>query len=145
MLIYKATNKINGKMYIGQTTKSLEDRITMHMRDTRCSNFIFHKAIRKYGIQSFEWLIIDTADCKEILNEKEIYWISYLNTKVPNGYNLSDGGAGGNLGSLVKRRKGCKRRPASSETKKKMSERRKGIHLSLGVKEKISKGLKGSF
>jgi len=94
LIIYKATNKVNGKSYIGQTVKGLSDRIAAHIRD---SKFLFGKVLRKYGIQSFEISVIDSAETKEALNEKEKYWIQFYDSKAPNGYNLTDGGEG-NLG-----------------------------------------------
>jgi len=96
MIIYKIANKINGKSYIGQTTRTLEKRINRHLEDTKATSELpIHRAIRKYGIQSFAISIIDTTNSKEILSEKEEYWISYLNTKLPYGYNMTDGGEGG--------------------------------------------------
>ncbi len=132
-IIYKATNKINGKIYIGQTVKNLNYRIMEHLSKVK-HNFnrgIFHNALRKHGIQSFEWSTIDIADSGDILNEKEIYWISYLNSKIPNGYNLTDGGNGGSGHKL------------SEETKRKMSETHKGKIQSEEHKRKISEANKG--
>lgn len=49
MLIYKATNNINGKIYIGQTTKTLEERKKYHKRDSKRIDNLFYRAIRKCG------------------------------------------------------------------------------------------------
>ncbi len=62
MIIYKATNKINNKSYIGQTQHSLESRNSQHYRDYKDSNTSFHKALRKYGKENFEWKIIYVSD-----------------------------------------------------------------------------------
>ncbi len=95
MIIYKATNKFNGKIYIGITTRNLDERISDHIyRSSVGSKYLFHKALRKYGIQSFSIHIIDTAKTKETLIKKEISWINRLNTKAPSGYNLTNGGDG---------------------------------------------------
>lgn len=59
MIIYKATCVITGKSYVGQTKKSLRQRIREHNKDK--SNSVFHKAIRKYGKQNFIWSIIKKA------------------------------------------------------------------------------------
>ena len=135
MIIYKILNKINGKCYVGRTTEKLDRRIYRHILGaSKQSKYPLQRAIRKYGIHSFEVSIIDIADSKEVLGEKEIYWISYLNTKVPNGYNLTNGGDGSY---------GCS---PSHETRKKMSESGKGKHsktLSEETKKKISIGLTG--
>lgn len=99
MIIYKATNKINGKVYIGQTTKTLEYRRKQHERDAMCiykPSLYFHNALMKYGFENFLWEIIDTAESQEELDEKEIKWISICNSTNHNkGYNLKLGGNGG--------------------------------------------------
>jgi group I intron endonuclease len=89
MIIYKAENKVNGKIYIGQTVKSLKKRIAEHLR----SNVgIFPRALRKFGPQNFDFSIVETCENQKNLNEREMYWIGFLNCKSPNGYNLTDGG-----------------------------------------------------
>jgi group I intron endonuclease len=96
MIIYKATNNINGKIYIGQTVRSLDYRIYGHIYEANNgSELLLHRAIRKYGSQSFKWDIIDTADDRKVLNEKECYWIKTLNSMDNTiGYNLVEGGIG---------------------------------------------------
>ena len=49
-LIYKHTNKINGKSYIGQTSRSINERLNEHLK----SDSVFGKALRKYGIENFQ-------------------------------------------------------------------------------------------
>lgn len=90
MIIYKITNRVNGKIYIGQTTTPLLQRWRAH-RNSK-SNCVFHKAIRKYGAENFTVEQIDiAADCDE-LNKKEQYWIRHYNSMRPNGYNSTTGG-----------------------------------------------------
>lgn len=93
MYIYKVTNKINNKIYIGQTTKTIEKRWKRHCDDALSGRLKtkFALAIKKYGVESFEIEKIDTAKTKNELNKKEIYWISFYNS-VHNGYNSTDGG-----------------------------------------------------
>jgi group I intron endonuclease len=116
MLIYKVTNKINGKMYIGQTIKSLKIRKRNHLwcalneRD----NYCFYNAIRKYGSESFDWEIMAEGIClQETLNELEKHFICLYNT-YHDGYNSTLGG-GTSIGFRH-----------SEKTKKKMSIMRKG-------------------
>lgn len=91
MIIYKIENTINGHIYIGQTQRSLGARVNYHS----CSNkFPIGVAIKKYGKDKFNTVIIDHANTKQELDDKERYWISFYNCKAPNGYNLTDGGEG---------------------------------------------------
>lgn len=103
MIIYKVTNKSNGKIYIGQTTLTLSERRASHERESKNKyrkTVYFHNALLKYGFDSFEWCEIDSAETQEELDEKEIYWISYYNsTNKEKGYNLKSGGLGGGKNS----------------------------------------------
>ncbi len=96
-IIYKVTFP-SGKVYIGQTRKTLETRKSRHLLDLKKDKCTFHRAIHKYGIENTEWEKIDTAASTEELNKKEIYWIkfynSYVHSKNSNGYNLTTGGGG---------------------------------------------------
>lgn len=87
MIIYKIQNKINNKIYIGQTTRTLDERIGEHKR----KNSLISRAIKKYGIDNFDINIIDNARTIDELNKKEIYYIK-LYDSISNGYNLCDGG-----------------------------------------------------
>lgn len=95
MLVYKATNLINGKVYIGATTKSLENRRKGHINHAYGSakNGYFQDAILKYGPDSFNFEEIDEADTLDEMYKKEQYWIKYYNsTDDRYGYNLDSGG-----------------------------------------------------
>lgn len=95
MIIYKSTNKITGKIYIGQTTQTLEKRIKSHIIESRMeNNRPFLLSINKYGSDNFTFEIIDTANSIDELNDKEIYWIDFYNSVSPNGYNITGGGQG---------------------------------------------------
>lgn len=98
MIIYKATNKINGKCYIGQTVKTLNKRIPSHKCDalTRNSSYGFHRALRKYGFDSFTWEILCECETKGEMNEMEYHYIKqYRSHGSENGYNMTWGGDGG--------------------------------------------------
>lgn len=97
--IYKATNKINGKIYIGQTN-NLKRRFYEHISDSRSCHQPFDKALRKYGIDNFDIKIIDSSNQKDKINKLEIYYISKFNSKVPVGYNVANGGEGGSNWNL---------------------------------------------
>lgn len=76
-IIYKITNSINGKIYIGQTKNGLENRWHQHIYDAshNRTNMPIHFAMMKYGIENFTIECIDTAETKEELNQKEISYI----------------------------------------------------------------------
>ncbi len=132
MIIYKFTNKINNKEYIGQTIKSLKIRISEHLcAVNKGRSYLLYRAIRKYGFKLFEISIIDTAETQKVLIEKEIYWIKYYNTKIPYGYNMTDGGEG-SIGRIQ-----------SKECRAKISAKKQGIHLSDETKKKMSEIRKG--
>lgn len=94
-IIYKAENKANGKVYIGQTTKLLEKRINQHCSEAKYHryNSILHKALNKYGSENFIWEIIENCDSKEELDEMEFHYIMQYNS-YKRGYNLTLGGDG---------------------------------------------------
>lgn len=98
MIIYKLTNIVNGKEYVGKTTGELVDRWKEHVADAnRDSGRLICRAIKKYGEGNFTKTIIDTAINEEGLNKKEKEWITKLNTCVAVGgigYNMTLGGEG---------------------------------------------------
>lgn len=92
--IYIITNRLNGKPYVGQTRQRLKRRITEHKRDSSRGRLGIDFAIAKYGWENFTVEVLEICPVK-LLNEREMYWIRKLNSKSPNGYNLTDGGDGG--------------------------------------------------
>lgn len=91
MFIYKITNKINNKMYIGQTIRPVEERWKRHINDA-LNNILdthFARAIRYYKPENFIVETIDNAITQEELNKKEQYWIQYYNS-TSDGYNETD-------------------------------------------------------
>lgn len=97
MEIYKVTNTVNGKVYIGQTRNDHQVRWNEHRYAAHygTSNY-FYNAIRLYGDESFIIELIDLAENQESLDELEKYWISfYKSTDEEFGYNCTEGGANG--------------------------------------------------
>jgi|688.fasta_scaffold625874_2 group I intron endonuclease len=104
--IYKIENKINGKLYIGQTINSLKTRFKKHLSQINCKNqcSALYSAIRKYGKENFEISEIVSGDfSKDELNNLEIFFIQHYNTLSPNGYNLQTGGNTTTLADEVKK------------------------------------------
>ena len=92
MVIYKFENKINGKVYIGQTVQKLSKRISSHKYPGGNKNLPIDAAIKKYGIENFSITTIDHANSVDELNEKEKFWIKHYDCISPKGYNLEEGG-----------------------------------------------------
>ena len=94
--IYKITNTINGKSYIGQTIQNVKERFYQHCA-TKCSkavsNMAIHRAIKKYGKSNFTVEVIEEIDSAN-LNDRERYWIKCYNS-YNNGYNSTKGGQDG--------------------------------------------------
>ncbi|MBR1580949.1 MAG: GIY-YIG nuclease family protein [Selenomonadaceae bacterium] len=89
MVIYRITNNLNGKIYIGQTQKTLRERMAGHL----CDALYVDNAIKKYGIENFTIEVVEDCETPEELNDRERYWIAFFNCIAPNGYNLTDGGS----------------------------------------------------
>ena len=93
--IYKITNLINNKIYVGQSI-DIDERWKQHIykafnSNEKGYNSIIHLAFRKYGIENFTLEVLE--ECKiEELDNKERYWIKELNSLEPNGYNILVGG-----------------------------------------------------
>jgi group I intron endonuclease len=92
--VYKITNKLNGKSYVGITTKSIHERFQAHLDRSVKSRSAIQKAIKKYGKENFIIEELDSALNKTELYEKEVYWIAKLDTFNCYGYNLTIGGGG---------------------------------------------------
>jgi group I intron endonuclease len=87
-IIYCYTNKLNGKKYIGQTIHP-EQRKRNHIHEAlkKNSDYNFHCALRKYGIENFAYEVLLECESRTDMNEKELEFIRSLNTLQPNGYN----------------------------------------------------------
>ena len=136
-VIYLRTNKINDKKYVGQATNLKERQRKWNCLSKKYAGPAINAARAKYGIEAFDFEILKECNDDE-LDYWEMYYIKELNTKAPYGYNLTDGG-GGMSGYTL-----------SEETRKKMSEKRKGEnnsfygkHHSEETKRKISEANKG--
>ena len=86
--IYKITNIINGKIYIGES-KDPYKRFQQHIRGHINDNSIIDKAIQKYGAKNFT---LEVLEWTENWQNKEKFFIKFYNSLVPNGYNLHEGG-----------------------------------------------------
>lgn len=101
-LIYKYTNLLNQKIYIGQTTTTLEYRHKRHLQQMD-DNTYFHRALNKYGEHNFLLEVIEDNIPLETLDEREIYWIKYYDSYYTSnkGYNMTKGGQWGTASQLI--------------------------------------------
>ena len=91
-IIYLATSP-SGKQYVGQTKQSLNVRINGHVYDAKKGehDYKFYRAIRKYGIENINFIVIDVVDGRDEANEAEIKYVAEFDT-YHNGYNCTEGG-----------------------------------------------------
>jgi len=138
MYIYKTTNTINGKIYVGQSQRPINES-----KRYFGSGKLLIFAIKKYGKNNFKKEIIDTATNIETLNDKERYWIKKLNSQNKNiGYNI-DGGGNDGKSILGEKNPACRedvkikmRKPKSKEGKK---------NIQKAQRERDRTGTKNSF
>lgn len=129
--VYMHKNKINGKVYIGQTGTSVNDRWQNGKGYKGC--ILFERAINKYGWDNFDHIIMaDNLTQVESSQIERDLIASYDSTNPENGYNVSIGGESGHVGVKM-----------SDESREKMSKARKGKRFSQDHKNKISAALKG--
>lgn len=151
MFIYLLRNKINGKCYVGQTTRhDVNVRLREHRKESKHDGYgrykqPIHKAIKKYGWDNFDRFILEKCNEQESLNLAEQYWIEHYSAISPLGYNLTYGGRGGRLSEEVKAKIsksqcGKKRTP---EVKRKMSDAHLGKKSTEEHKLNQSKSLSG--
>jgi group I intron endonuclease len=98
--VYKITNTVNGKIYIGATKNSFKTRWNQHKSDAkRGDTRPFYRAIKKYGHKKFKMTLLYTAPSEKEMYEKERFYIAKHNSNSRKiGYNLSEGGEGNNSG-----------------------------------------------
>ena len=145
--IYKITNTVNGKSYIGQTRQDAEKtRIPIHL--TGKGNQILKRAIEKYGKDAFTYEILHDGIIPEFLGDLEIEAIAKYDTVVPNGYNLTHGGEGGIPSEETRKKLSGERnhfygKKHSPETRRKLSEAAKGRVISEETRRKLSEARTG--
>lgn len=156
-IIYRWTNKVNGKKYVGQTVNPRK-RYQQHKRGERADRQVIDRAILKYGPKNFDYTVLLTihADTREelrgLLDEAEVASIrleqSYFKTGL--GYNLTLGGLSrGNFEhteeTKIKLSRMKKGRLLSDETRRKIAEGHKGLKLSEQHKASLQKAHKADM
>lgn len=90
MIVYKITNLLTGKSYIGQTVGSMRRRWNRHCSESSC--VLLNRSIKKYGKENFEIKVLAYCNNIEEMNHREQYCIKLFKTLAPNGYNVRSGG-----------------------------------------------------
>ena len=137
-VIYKLTNNVDKKCYVGQTVQKLRKRLNQHKNSKTATGV--DGAIKKYGWENFSYELLEVCPV-EILDEREIFWIAELKTKAPNGYNLTDGGHGNRGNKMSDEQK--KKIAATLKAKGIKPPSRKGIPNSPATRAKMSAALIG--
>lgn len=109
MIIYRITNTVNNKFYIGKTTKSLEERFLRHKANHKHGKTYLYKAMRKHGVENFK---IEALELTEDLDARERFWISELAPE----YNMTAGGDGGDTSHSPNFKEAMKRRAPPKPT-----------------------------
>jgi group I intron endonuclease len=140
-VIYMLCNKINSKVYIGQTI-DFKQRMREHKVD-KDEGYI-HNSIRKYGWDNFDKLILDKANNKEELDTLECFYIDKFQS-IDFGYNLKDGGSHGlhSLNSKQKMSMSAIGKPKSTSHKQKLAQSHLGKSCSDETKRRMSVSKKG--
>lgn len=153
--IYKITCEVDGKIYIGKTTKSIEDRFKEHIDNSRKNSYrhksYLYNAIRKYGPEKFSVDLIEECCDESSLNDRERFWIIELNSRDRDvGYNIHEGGKGGKTQTeyiCTEEQRRCLSigwyAPMSEENKKLVSRIHKGKVVSEETRDKLRKDQTG--
>lgn len=142
-VIYKATNLIDGKVYIGQTN-NLERRIREHRGHAVKDGGPFHEAVRKYGLHNFKFDIIE--ECRsDLADERERFFIAKYRADLGADlvYNYCDGGLGGQTHDVSGENNPSYGRVFTLEERESRSKKLKGRKKPEGFGEKVSKRMKG--
>jgi len=142
--VYLITNTINGKKYVGQTKTKIMRRWSAHKRDSKRVDNLFYRAIRKYGPDAFEVVLLEDWETQEEVNDAETWWIKILDTQNSEfGYNIKPGGGKGPLPESVKQnisKAHLKRFEDNPELREQRGLINRGRKFSDEARENMSKG-----
>lgn len=142
--VYLITNLVNDKKYVGITHNSIEHRFQEHLQKSRMesSNWILHRALRKYGQDNFKLELLEDNVPKDIIGERENYYIN-LYDSLNHGYNMTAGGAGISGYTFTKECvKARTKKIITPERNAKISKALKGKPFKEEHKKKLSIGMK---
>ena len=148
--IYKITNLVTNKIYIGRTVKTIEQRFSEHCRvafnDKIKKKLKIQNSIRKYGIDNFKLELLEACESKDTYDAREQYYINLYDARNPQiGYNVHEGGEGGitYVGKKIasenqlKSLEAGRHLPASEKQKQQLKERRTGIQVTDVTRDRL--------
>ena len=131
LYLYLLTNTVNGKQYVGMTSRKVSKRFMEHLQKAKNGTTLLARALHKYGGEAFTLEVIGEASDWAALCQAEQDAIIAYNTLHPHGYNITEGG-GGALG-----------RKHTEETKRRISEKKTGTVHDQAFRDKVSARMKG--
>lgn len=141
-VIYKLVNKLNGKVYVGQTTMTIRRRIQCHIdnakKASKKSISIIGLALVKYGKDNFQVETLQECKTQRTLNKGERVWIENLKSYSPLGYNIREGG--GNKGRMAESSKEKLKYPRTKKMRERMSVSAKKRGMSKKQLKNLEKG-----
>ena len=142
-VVYKATNIVNNKIYIG-ATNNLKRRMNEHKNHAKKDKSRFHDAILEYGFSNFSFEVLYECENKKEAFEKEVELIALYNTMRDDiGYNEIKGGIGGQTHDVSGKNNPMYGKVYTDEERTSLSMKLKGRIITQEHRDKISKGLKG--
>ena len=146
--IYCIRNRVNGKVYTGQTRNLAKRKSAHKLGDSNC--LALQSAIGKYGWHNFSWEVLELC-LEENLNVRECHWIATLDCMSPNGYNIKQGGDSGRhseetrqkLSEIQSSKQTWLGRKHTQVSKRKMAEARTGTKHTAESRKKMSESAQG--
>lgn len=126
--LYKITNTMNEKLYIGITKLSLSERWAKHIRQANDPKYPLHRAMRKYGIENFSISLIEENNDRVYISSLEEPTIKQFDSR-NNGYNVALGGYGGDLGPEANEKRKITIASKTTEEKQAISEKLSKVRL----------------
>ena len=142
-IVYLHRNKINGKCYVGQTCQKPQARWGKQGSGYQAQQY-FYRAIKKYGWNNFDHIILEENIPKEKIDEREVFWAGYYHALAPGGYTLKVGSQNHSQNSeqlKAIRSKASKENWKKPEYRELISKRRKEEWQNQEVREKCLKNL----
>lgn len=143
-VVYQITCKVNGKLYVGYTSKTAEIRFQQHLLNARWNRkTALYDAIRCYGAKAFEVSVLAECESHTEACDSERELISRLGSLLPGGYNMTLGGDGVPLTAEQRAQASAKKRGRFTEKQRIAANRRKGQKATEDTRRRLSEARRG--